>query len=251
MRLVTLNLRHGGKRHMTAILERLLHHHADVLVLAEFRGNSAGEALCQGLAGGGLIHQAASLMQPANQSPRNGILIAARRAFQRAPSTLLRFDTARMLQVRFESFSLLGLHLPNVKAKIPHWQALLRLAQSNGKAPRIFAGDFNTGRIPLDGEGFRFTCAEDMERLEGKGWVDAWRSMHPEKREYTWFSHRGRGFRLDHAFLSPPLAPLLRGAAFDHSFRERGYSDHSALVVDVAMGPPGTPAIGPPEKQAL
>lgn len=231
MRLVTLNLRHGGKRHMAAIVERLLGHRADVLVLTEFRGNPAGEALRQGLSGGGLVHQAVSRARP----PANGILIAARQGFRAAPSRLLRFDPLRMLQVRFEKFTLLGLHLPNVKAKIPHWNALLRLAQSNGKAPRIFLGDFNTGRFPLDGEGFYFTCAEQMETLLERGWVDAWRRLHPEKKEYTWYSHKGRGFRLDHAFLSPPLGPLLRKAVFDHTYRERGYSDHSALVVDLAL----------------
>lgn len=231
MRLVTLNLRHGGKRHMAAILESLLGHGADVLVLTEFRGNPAGEALRRGLSGGGLVHQAVSPAQP----PGNGILIAARQAFRRSPSSLLCFDPVRMLQVRFERFSLLGLHLPNLRAKIPHWNALLRLARINSNAPRIYAGDFNTGLFPLDGEGFRFTCAEQMEALERRGWVDAWRHLHPQEQEFTWVSHRGRGFRLDHAFLSPPLGPLLRRAAFDHSYRERGYSDHSALEVDVAL----------------
>ena len=231
MRLVTLNLRHGGKRHMAAILEGLLRHRADVLVLTEFRNNPTGEALRQGLSEGGLVHQAVSPARP----PANGILIAARQNFCGAPSSLLRFDPVRMLQVRFGQFTLLGLHLPNIKAKIPHWNALLRLAQSNSKTPRIYVGDFNTGRYPLDGEGFRFTCEEHMEALEDRGWVDAWRRLHPRNKEYTWYSHKGRGFRLDHAFLSPPLAPLLRKAVFDHSYRERGYSDHSALVVDVAL----------------
>ena len=60
MRLITLNLRHGGKRHMAAILERLLGHGADVMVLTEFRGNPSGEALRRGLSGGGLVHQAVS-----------------------------------------------------------------------------------------------------------------------------------------------------------------------------------------------
>ena len=41
------------------------------------------------------------------------------------------------------------------------------------------------------------------------------------------------GFRLDHAFLSPSLAPRLLGARYDHTTREGGASDHSALVVDL------------------
>ena len=51
--------------------------------------------------------------------------------------------------------------------------------------------------------------------------------------EFTWFSHRSRGFRLDHAFLSPACAPRLRAAWFDHTVRETGATDHSALIVDL------------------
>ena len=231
MRLVTLNLRHGGKRHMAAILDGLLSHRADVLVLTEYHGNASGGVLRETLAGAGLAHQAASSAPPG----RNGILVAARQPFRRAGHKLLRFDRERLLQVRFERFSLLGLHMPNLHAKAPHWDALLRLAETASRTPRIFAGDFNTGRIPEDGEGFRFTFAEHMESLENMGWVDAWRHLNPDGREYTWYSHKRRGFRLDHAFLSPQVKPLLRHAAFAHDYRERGYSDHSALIIDVAL----------------
>ena len=86
MRLVTLNLRHGGKRHTASVLECLLAHRADVLVLTEFRGNAEGDALREGLCGGGLRHQAVSPAEPR----RNSILIAAREPFRRASHRLLR-----------------------------------------------------------------------------------------------------------------------------------------------------------------
>ena len=120
MRLLTLNLRHGGKRHMPSILECLLGHGADVLVLTEYRNGPSGAVLREGLAGAGLRYQAASH----GELRRNGVLIAARLAFRSAPQEPLRFDRARLLNVRFKGFSLLGLHMPNMKAKLPHWQAL-------------------------------------------------------------------------------------------------------------------------------
>ena len=75
------------------------------------------------------------------------------------------------------------------------------------------------------------------------GWVDAWRSTHPDDREFTWLSappHRN-GFRLDHAFISPSLTPGLLGARYDHTTREGGATDHSALVIDLRIdaGGPG------------
>lgn len=44
----------------------------------------------------------------------------------------------------------------------------------------------------------------------------------------------GRGFRIDHAFASAQLATRARGCWSDHTVRELGLSDHSALVVDLA-----------------
>lgn len=44
------------------------------------------------------------------------------------------------------------------------------------------------------------------------GWVDAWRRLHPHRREYTWQSpRRWFSMRLDYLFLSPSLAPRLMG----------------------------------------
>ncbi len=231
MRLVTLNLRHGGAHHLSSLLESLLEYRADVLTLTEFRNNAAGAELRARLAADGFSHQAVSHGRPA----RNAVLIAARAPFRAAPRKVLRFDAERLLSVRFEEFFLVGVHMPNLKAKQPHWLALLELAARERKARRVLLGDFNTGHNHADGNGFRFTCEAEMGALEAGGWVDAWRHLHPQGREYSWYSHKGRGFRLDHAFLSPALGPSLRHAAFDHAVRERGYSDHSALAVDLEI----------------
>lgn len=231
MRLLTLNLRHGGGRRMPALLSFLLAGGADVLVLTEFRNNAAGTALRHGLLAAGYTHQMAS-----HDAPRvNAILIAAREPFRVRPEPALRFDPMRLLNVEFSRCGLLGLHLPNLKAKIPHWKALLKLAGNAPGTHRIYLGDFNTGRVPEDVEGadFRFTATAHMEALLHKGWSDAWRRLHPHGREFSWYSHRGRGFRLDHAFLSPACGPRLRAAEFDHGVRERGLTDHSALLVEL------------------
>lgn len=231
MKLITLNLRHGGGRRMPRLMKRLVAYRADVLVLTEFRENGVSESLRDGLKDAGLIHQAGTPDRPR----LNGVLVAARQPFRLVRRRLLRFDPVRLLSVEFEALSLVALHLPNIMAKIPHWEALLRLARTLGRRRCVYLGDFNTGLVPEDAEGevFRFSGAPYMESLLERGWKDAWRALHPQAREYTWYSHRQRGFRLDHAFLSPPLAPLLRRASFDHTVREQGLSDHSALLVEL------------------
>jgi exonuclease III len=231
MRLVTLNLRHGGGRRMPALLSALLGHAPDVLVLTEHRHNAASTTLREGLRAAGLRHQIASR----DDARANHLLVAARRPLEAAPQRFLRFDQQRLLSVRVDNMCLVAAHLPNLHAKLPHWEALLRLASSGRRIPTVYMGDFNTGHNVHDVEDgpFPFTASDQMEALLARDWVDAWRHTHPHAREFTWFSHRGRGFRLDHAFLSPTCAPRLRAAWFDHAVRETGATDHSALIVDL------------------
>jgi len=94
--------------------------------------------------------------------------------------------------------------------------------------------DFNTGKHRVDEDGATFFSADCIDALEGAGWVDPWRSRNLLAREFTWFSHAGNGFRLDHACASPALAPCVSSAWHDQTPREAGVSDHAALVVDLA-----------------
>jgi len=234
MRLLTLNLRHGGGRRMPALLAHLLRHEADVLVLSEHRHNAASALLREGLAAAGYGAQAAS-----HDGPRqNHLLVASRLPLAPAPQRLLRGDRMRLLPLRVGGLLLVAVHLPNLKAKLPHWRALLALAGRLAAEPALYMGDFNSGHHTRDVQRppFPFSASyeEYMGALEARGWVDAWRHLHPRGRQYTWYSHRQRGFRIDHAFLSPACAPALRRAAFDHTVRESGASDHSALLVELA-----------------
>jgi len=216
---------------MPALLQALLSYAPDVLVLTEHRHNAASTLLRKGLSAAGLRHQTASY-----DSPRvNHLLVASRHPLVAAPELCLAFDPQRLLTVRVDGLRLVAAHLPNLRAKLPHWEALLRLASSGRRTPTVYMGDFNTGHSLRDVEDgpFPFTASEQMQALMDRGWVDAWRQLNPRTREFTWFSHRRRGFRLDHAFLSPACVPRLRAACFDHAVRERAATDHSALIVDL------------------
>lgn len=231
MRLVTLNLRHGGGKRMPSLLKALRGYAADVVVLTEHRHNAASTLLREGLAAAGLRHQIVS-----HDDPRvNHLLVASRHPLKPAPQPCLSFDRQRLLCLRVDGLRLVAAHLPNLRAKLPHWAALLQMAESGRRIPTVYMGDFNTGHNVRDVEGgpFRFTASEQMEALLARGWVDAWRHLDPLGREFTWFSHRNRGFRLDHAFLSPACVPRLRAAWFDHAVRKSGATDHSALIVDL------------------
>ena len=107
------------------------------------------------------------------------------------------------------------------------------LARSLTGEAALFIGDFNSGKNFVDEERSVLTGGPHMLELESLGWVDAWRSLHPDGREYTFASWKKNGFRVDHAWLSPPLGPRLRAAWHSHRERHERLSDHSALTVDL------------------
>jgi len=43
----------------------------------------------------------------------------------------------------------------------------------------------------------------------------------------------GRGFRYDHTLASPSISSRVQSVFYDHSVRNNGFSDHSALIVDL------------------
>jgi exodeoxyribonuclease III len=63
------------------------------------------------------------------------------------------------------------------------------------------------------------------------GWKDVWRAR-AEANEYSWYSTRGRGYRIDHALALNWPGDTAIGASYGHSVRLRKLSDHSMLVVE-------------------
>jgi exonuclease III len=109
----------------------------------------------------------------------------------------------------------------------------LRHATTVGERQNLLIGDLNTTRHYIDEDGRVVQGDHYLVSLENAGWREAFRLAHPDRREFSWYSNAGNGFRIDQAWLSPALVPRLKDARFDHSVRESGYSDHSMLLVDL------------------
>jgi exodeoxyribonuclease III len=95
-------------------------------------------------------------------------------------------------------------------------------------------GDFNTCRAYLDEAGATDLTAHYLDAIEQIGFRDLWRHRYPERREYSWFSTRSNGFRIDHAFLSPELAASAGAVYYSHEERVARLSDHSPLILELA-----------------
>ncbi len=68
-----------------------------------------------------------------------------------------------------------------------------------------------------------------------RGWVDAYRALHPQGQDYTWWSNRGAarandvGWRIDYQFCTPGLGKKLKACSIARAPR---FSDHAPFLVE-------------------
>jgi exodeoxyribonuclease-3 len=114
----------------------------------------------------------------------------------------------------------------------------------------LVAGDMNIA--PADADvydpaafvGGTHVSAEERSRLEAMldgAMVDAYRALHPDEVQYTWWDyraghfHKGLGLRIDLALVSEPLAARLTACGIDRDYRKGTKpSDHAPLLVEFA-----------------
>ncbi|HLY45885.1 MAG TPA: endonuclease/exonuclease/phosphatase family protein [Stellaceae bacterium] len=232
LRVLAWNIRHGGGARLPAIAAALARHEADVLVISEYRGGESAFRLGAALAALGYRHATFPPPPPG----RNGVLIAARRPFRDDGAVCVALpEPYRLRRVDAEGLLLFGVYMPNLLAKVPYWQALIAALAGEAAQPALAIGDFNTCRAFVDEPGAIDATAHFMEKVEAAGFCDLWRRRYPEGREFSWYSTRGNGFRIDHAFLSESLAARARTIRYSHDERLTGLSDHSPLVVDLEL----------------
>lgn len=243
-----VNVRSGGSRPTAdALIERCLSHEAEVLVFSEFRDNATGAYLRRKLAEDGYDHQAAT-----EGHRGNGVLVASTRGFSamRNPFGLPDDEYPNaVIEARFDGLRVFGVYLPGQDRKRPHLRCLIATAARCNEADvdALCIGDFNSGRNDTDIEinlgrktlKDEFSTADLYAELETY-WAEAWRHLHPDGREFSWYpfrkappARRRNGWRIDKAFVSKSLLPRLSDARYDHGFRLEGLTDHSGLIVDL------------------
>jgi exonuclease III len=213
MRLLAWNIRQGGGSRLIGIMAAIARHDADVLILSEYRGGDSADRLLVALKASGYRH-VTRLVPPLG---RTGVLIASR----------------RLVDVDLGVLRLTGVYMPNLLKKVPYWQTLVDAFGARATGDALAIGDFNTCRAYVDEPGAIDATAHFMDRMDAIGFRDLWRHRYPDGREFTWYSHRGNGFRIDHAFLSPSLANRAGAVRYSHEERLAGLSDHSVLLLDL------------------
>jgi exodeoxyribonuclease-3 len=71
--------------------------------------------------------------------------------------------------------------------------------------------------------------------IERLGWVDAFRVVNHDAKQYTWWSNwpaaweRNLGWRIDYQMITPDLMPRVQRASI---YKAARFSDHAPLTID-------------------
>jgi exodeoxyribonuclease III len=173
---------------------------------------------------------------------------------------------ARMISARCAGVRVVSVYAPNgrslnspfYEAKLAWFRQLIRWCREDCVATDALAigGDFNVA--PTDADvwdaeachgGTHVSAPERnaLSELVRWGLVDAYRLRHPETQRYTWWDYRAgcfyknMGMRIDHFFVSAPVAERLVATEIDREARKGKPtpSDHAPLVID--LDAPGHP----------
>lgn len=116
--------------------------------------------------------------------------------------------------------------------------------------PVIIGGDFNIAIEdrdiwkPKNYEGIAISApaARDiMKQWLESGWTDAWRTLHPDEIDYTWYGYRGRdtvgnkqGLRLDYFLCNKKAMSLVKNCEIDLEPRMATKpTDHCGLMLEL------------------
>lgn len=111
----------------------------------------------------------------------------------------------------------------------------------------ILCGDYNICHEPIDihdpvrnakNSGFLPEERAWMSRFLSSGFIDSFRTLYPEKQEYTWWSYRfnsrakNKGWRIDYCMTSESVQPLLQEARI---LKDAMHSDHCPMLLELAF----------------
>lgn len=171
-------------------------------------------------------------------------------------------EEGRYIEARFGNLSVVSFYIPSgssgelrqgFKFEVMDWlRPLLDEWLASGRE-YVLCGDWNIVRSALDIRNWKSNqknsgcLPQERDWLNGlcaaaadgvpPGWVDAYRALHPDGQDYTWWSNRGAarannvGWRLDYQLVTPNLRDRLLACAVHPEPR---FSDHAPFAVDYA-----------------
>lgn len=237
LKILTWNINKGGSlQRINSIAQQIDKHSADIILLCEYWSGEKGEVLKKQLREYGYEHVVTSN----GEAKQNHLLFASRYPIEVLPSSYQREkNKERWLEIKLtqQDLYILGIHIPtsqDKQGKQDFWIEVNDFARKNVKNKAVILGDYNTGLLE-DAQGVPFYGMESMRNLLDLGWIDTWRHTHGNFSGYSWYSTKGNGFRVDHVFVSPIFHDVILESYFSHQERMSKISDHSVLIVELAI----------------
>ena len=226
MKIIAWNIRQGGGSRIHKIAKSLVSYDADIIVISEFHNTKSGRTLQSELKEAGYHYQQSTI-----EPRKNTVLIASKieGAFNTYYDRIELFPEG-IVSIAFDDFILYGVYLPHKKK---HQLFEFLMEEIDKEKVAIIMGDYNSGINFLDQKGSSFWYTEFFPKFINAGYLDAFRIIYDDKKEYSWFSHQGNGFRYDHCWLHKTLVSSVKDCYFSHVERENKISDHSLMVLEL------------------
>jgi len=141
---------------------------------------------------------------------------------------------------------------PKFAYKIEWMHAFTKYIEQYLDSPEsvIIAGDFNVAITDRDiwnpknyiGSSISAPAAREiMQSWLDAGWTDAWRKLHPDAQDYTWYGYRGgdtvgkkQGLRLDYFLCNKTASQMIKNCEIDLCPRTADKpTDHCGLVLQL------------------
>jgi exodeoxyribonuclease-3 len=258
VKIVTWNV-NSLKMRLPRVLELLAEHAPDIGLLQETKSEPAAFAVDElAAAGYQAVHHSAGRWA--------GVAIVARRELELADPVAglageLQPGEARWIEATVGGLRVASVYVPNGRApgtptfdeKLAFLDAIAaRLgALREAGQPHVVGGDFNVAPADVDVydpeafAGATHVTAAERGRLEAiiaaGGLVDAYRALHPDEVQHTWWDyrqghfHRGLGLRIDLMLISEALGARLLACGIARDYRKGSKpSDHAPLIVELS-----------------
>lgn len=164
-------------------------------------------------------------------------------------------NEGRTICLEYKNFYIVNNYVPNSQnelARIDYrleWEEnrLKYLKYLDKKKPVIMCGDLNVAHNEIDlknpdtnhnNAGFSDQEREAFGKLLSEGFTDAYRSLYPDKVEYSWWSYRMKarernvGWRIDYFVLSDRLMDKVNDVVIRNDILG---SDHCPVILDISL----------------
>ncbi|MBQ8451200.1 MAG: exodeoxyribonuclease III [Clostridia bacterium] len=162
-------------------------------------------------------------------------------------------DEGRVITLEFEKFFMVNAYVPNAQDELKRIDYRMQfeddmrayLVELKAKKPVIYTGDLNVAHNEIDlknpksnigNPGFSNEERGKMTELLSAGFCDTFRTLYPEKQDYSWWSYRFQarqkniGWRIDYFVVSNDIMKNVKDSKI---FMDQLGSDHAPVCLEI------------------